>query len=1049
MRSSITSVLLAAILAACGTAPPSASPRVAAADPETPTVCGPLAAPARLPGTRPEDERLESWLSRTAEVADLDAPLLTVPAVRAQNRAVALDPEQGLPTDRGSLSSPPPTGRLDRELTARLAYLREKAETGTYVDRDGSPVDPSTFRRSGLRRRPTELRVALAPISLRCAPRLAGLYRAPVDLDFDRNGCSTIRPQEAVQVLGAWRGDLLLVRTRYALGWVGEDAPLSPPVDPARWLPGGRARVEGVLEGEDGARFEGGAWLPVTAEDRVLFADREGLHEAPRAPELTVSERPLTRRALLAEAFSRLGQPYGWGGANGGLDCSRFVMDVLGAFGLELPRHSGRQAATAGTFALDLDPALDDAERLRLLDAAHREGAVLLHFPGHIMLYLGRAGDGSPMAIHAFSEYLEPCDDGGDRLRRADRVAVTTLELGRGTERRSFLERLTRLVVLGPSVGPELAALARPRPAAPVEVPASCEDSLEVRVFHSPAVPNPTQPLRVLVTSQRALGPVELGLFDPDGRRVEAETRRLGGGPTTYWAEVARPAAGPWTAVLGDGPDVAACETVRVRRGPPRPPTPDADAVWRPRWRWEADTEALYSAFVEQLFNFPLDEDRTWRDLDALLQDPQQNLLHGHLSQREESRIHLRPDCADLPYFLRVYFAWKMRLPFGYRRCTRGRRGRLPVCTELLTPRTEHGYTDEVEAFHHFIRREVKRAVHSASGRTHPRDDDTALYPVPLTREALRPGTVFADPYGHLLVVARWVPQGPDGYGILVGADAQPDGTIGRRRFWRGSFLFHPDTEHVGAGFKAWRPVLYHRREDAYESLPNERITARGGYVPFSMEQYEGTTDDFYERMEALINPRALDPWVVQRSLIDALEEAVARRLVSVDNGEAWVAEHPGRTMEMPEGGAIFQTGGPWEEYSTPSRDMRLLIAVDTVTAFPDVLRRRPERFGVPAAEAAEAAASIRARQEEELAARRFAYRRSDGVEQPLSLADVVARARRFEVAYNPNDCVEIRWGAPLDGPEMASCRRRAPGFQRERMARYREWFEARRRPLW
>ena len=47
---------------------------------------------------------------------------------------------------------------------------------------------------------------------------------------------------------------------------------------------------------------------------------------------------------------------------------------------------------------------------------------------------------------------------------------------------------------------------------------------------------------------------------------------------------------------------------------------------------------------------------------------------------------------------------------------------------------------------------------------------------------------------------------------IRVGADAQPDGTIGRRRFWRGSFLFTPDTTDVGAGFKRFRPLVYDRQ---------------------------------------------------------------------------------------------------------------------------------------------------------------------------------------------------------------------------------------------
>jgi hypothetical protein len=50
-------------------------------------------------------------------------------------------------------------------------------------------------------------------------------------------------------------------------------------------------------------------------------------------------------------------------------------------------------------------------------------------------------------------------------------------------------------------------------------------------------------------------------------------------------------------------------------------------------------------------------------------------------------------------------------------------------------------------------------------------------------------------------------------------------------------------------------------------------------------------------------------------------------------------------------------------------------------------------------------------------------------------------------MGYNPNDCVEVRWGAPADSKEAATCRRHAPAEQVERMRAYREWFSERRRP--
>ena len=82
-----------------------------------------------------------------------------------------------------------------------------------------------------------------------------------------------------------------------------------------------------------------------------------------------------------------------------------------------------------------------------------------------------------------------------------------------------------------------------------------------------------------------------------------------------------------------------------------------------------------------------------------------------------------------------------------------------------------------------------------------------------------------------------------------------------------------------------------------------------------------------------------------------------------------------------------------------------------------------------------------------ELDRRRFVYERSDGSSFSLSLADVMARAVDLEVAYDPNDCIEVRWGAPAGSAEAATCARRAPGAQAARMRRYRAWFHERRRP--
>ena len=84
---------------------------------------------------------------------------------------------------------------------------------------------------------------------------------------------------------------------------------------------------------------------------------------------------------------------------------------------------------------------------------------------------------------------------------------------------------------------------------------------------------------------------------------------------------------------------------------------------------------------------------------------------------------------------------------------------------------------------------------------------------------------------------------------------------------------------------------------------------------------------------------------------------------------------------------------------------------------------------------------------DEGLLERKISYERSDSTPWELSLRDVVDRQEAMETAYNPNDCIETRWGAPDGSEEKATCPRRAPPDQRFKMKMARRWFTNRQRP--
>jgi hypothetical protein len=1017
-----------------------------------------------------EAQTLAYWLGRYS-AAELDAVLMDESGIAAYDARVGK--RQGRAEySQHDLRVPADPLALGDDVRARLSQLQPDVIAGKLLGRDGTPLDEAARAPFGapVKLQPAGLRVLRAPTLLRCGPYDGSLYKSEVELPYDRNACGVLHAQEPLEVLGKSSGGLLLVRSRFSLGFLSADAQLSPAL-PASWQASllGAPRLYApqdlklpAANGGESQLILAGTALPDLGHGEVGLATASGIVRMPRPPALEPKPRNLTRRALLTAAFAQLDKPYGLGGAEGGLDCSSLLLELFERFDIALPRFSGWQAQS-GTYSVDVR-ADTPAQKLAKLDLAAKSGAVLLYFPGHIMLYLGRDAAGNPLAIHALGEYVKPCA-AGETIVDVQRVVVSGFELGKGTSRHSFSERLSQLVVFGAPPPQPLAAGSDLGPAAPPEPiarDASCQDSADDRIFISPQNPVAGEALRAIAASTNDPGSASLRIFEADGESALIDEFALGGPPYGHVAKLAKPRPGLYTAVLGSGSEHRACRRFRVaaahgggrghaERTERAERTDTEEPVWEPKNRWERDDEALYALFVEQLFAGPPDDEQTWTNLHSLLRDPSRNLLFGHLGLDEESHIEIEPDCADLPYALRAYFAWKLKLPFGFRQCSRGRTDHPPSCGELHTSLEARKAPDDVVAFSQFVNRSVRAGVHSATGRTGPDDDATDLYPVALERSALPPGTVFADPYGHVLMISKWFAQGSlsgSKYGVLIGAEAQPDGTIGRRRFWQGSFLFDPNTSSVGAGFKRFRPLSYERADRSITALDNDALRKQKEFPRWSRGQYEGAREDFYDRMETLINPTPLSPSERMLSLVAALEEAARRRVLSVDNGEQYARSHPQATIAMPQGHEIFETEGAWEDFATPSRDMRLLIAIDTVTNLPSQLEQHPERFALPAGTPAPAAAqTLRAALERELEARSFPYTRSDGSAQALRLSDVIARADALEVAYNPNDCVEVRWGAPLGSAERATCKRSAPPAQQSRMQAYRGWFHRRTRP--
>lgn len=421
-------------------------------------------APDALPdGTPARARELETWLVHP-DVPDLDAELLDPEAIASLDQRNS----EVLGAWRDPLADVAPSiEAVDAELAERLDVIGLRLSTGELVlgpaPRARAMPPANAFEQARLRVAnaiPIDaVQAVAAPIDLRCLPLSGGLYRGRIDRDFDRNQCSRLNPGDLVRALRRTADGWLYVRAGNVVGWL-EHAALSPTMTPheARALVA-RPRLvvlDDLVPAEtahgDRVFLRLGTGFPLVDDAgpgfQILVPTEAGWTDAFLAKTPAVSEGflPLTRRNVLALAFARLGDPYGWGGLGGFRDCSSLLLDIAATFDLHLGRNSSVQAQ-AGAAVVDVTGLADDA-KLAAIRAAQARGIVFLYMPGHIMLHLGEL-DGRAYALSAISEYLLPCPEGGHRTVRIDRVDVTDLERGRGTERTSFLERITTLAIFG------------------------------------------------------------------------------------------------------------------------------------------------------------------------------------------------------------------------------------------------------------------------------------------------------------------------------------------------------------------------------------------------------------------------------------------------------------------------------------------------------------------------------------------------------------------------------------------------------------------------
>jgi hypothetical protein len=309
------------------------------------------------------------------------------------------------------------------------------------------PEVPTLYQR-GQALTPADLTAALQPLNLaavgddnavqwgvtvrttnvRLRPQAEGWFETPTDVHFDLLQGSVLDPGEALALLHlSADGQWWFGRAVHSHGWVrAADVALASkerclelasPKDPLvvtvpllslRVTPPAGQPVD--LDYRMGAALtpwpdQAPATTPGDRDFRVAVPWRNEAGGLVLLPSTLPPQAPLhhgylsyTSQNVLDLAHKFVGQPYGWGGLGGGVDCSYLVALVYRCFGLILPRNSGYQELLPARDWTLGAPTWDDLDRA----LAQVPAGASLHLKGHVMIYLGKQA-GRHQVLHAMA----------------------------------------------------------------------------------------------------------------------------------------------------------------------------------------------------------------------------------------------------------------------------------------------------------------------------------------------------------------------------------------------------------------------------------------------------------------------------------------------------------------------------------------------------------------------------------------------------------------------------------------------------------------------
>lgn len=288
---------------------------------------------------------------------------------------------------------------------------------------------------------------------LRTYPTAKKISKEPLQLEFDRFAETAVYPAEPLLVLNESKDkEWYFVRMYNYIGWINKyDIAFTTKDTMFEYID--KAPFVIVTADKlyiDGAEFSMGVRLPLSTvnyenEDKIVIIPKRNDDGTLQFKNVAISKNEdvsigylsYTRKNILIQSFKLMNDPYGWGGINGGRDCSAFIIDIYKTFGLLLPRNSYEQGklSLGKQYPMPYEMSVPKREELfRTL-----KPGTPLFILGHVMIYLGEH-NGDFYIIHNFTGNFTE-ENGTLQFNRVMATTVSPLSM-RLFNGKMYLERI-------------------------------------------------------------------------------------------------------------------------------------------------------------------------------------------------------------------------------------------------------------------------------------------------------------------------------------------------------------------------------------------------------------------------------------------------------------------------------------------------------------------------------------------------------------------------------------------------------------------------------